>query len=206
VTDFFALLGVPRRPWLEAGELQTRFHKCSGELHPDRLGHLPATERDAASARYVNLNAAYQCLRDPKQRLGHLLELELGARTAEMRDIPAALTDFFLALGPVLREVDAFLAGRDAEVSPLLRVQWFERGMEWDEKLRAWQARAREMQVALEAETRDLSGAWPAEATAGTTPPAATATLPRLGEVYRALSLLGRWQSQLQERLMKLMG
>ncbi|HVY70259.1 MAG TPA: DnaJ domain-containing protein [Verrucomicrobiae bacterium] len=202
MTDAFALLRLPRRPWLEAGELQARFHQLSAELHPDRLRHLPDAERVAAESRYSALNTAYQLLRDPKQRLGHLLELELGARPAEMREIPPALSDFFFALGPVLREVDAFLARRDAESSPLLRVQWFERGMEWDDKLRESQARVQEMHTALETELRGLGDAWPAHTNTAT--PSVEGTLPRLGEIYRALSLLGRWQSQLQERLMKL--
>lgn len=204
MTDYFALLSLPRRPWLERDLVQARFHTLSGELHPDRVTQLSAPERAIATTRYAELNTAHQCLRDLKSRLGHLLELELGGQTAEMRDIPPALADLFLETGQMFRQLDAFLKERETVVSPLLRVSWFQKGMVWDERLRNLQSRVRGSIDALEAETRTLDTAWPNELSSGPIAPLAKANLPRLGEIYRSLALLNRWLAQIQDRAVKL--
>ena len=79
MTDFFALLDEPRRPWLESELLKQKFLALSATVHPDRVHNLGDAERAAAQERYTELNAAYNCLREPKDRLHHLLQLELGA-------------------------------------------------------------------------------------------------------------------------------
>src|SRR5215472_9636832 len=76
MVDYFALLDEPRRPWLDAEPLKEKFLALSATVHPDRVHNLSETERAAAQERYTELNAAYQCLREPKERLHHLLELE----------------------------------------------------------------------------------------------------------------------------------
>ena len=37
MTDHFATLGEPRRPWLDAEALKEKFHRLSGTVHPDRV-------------------------------------------------------------------------------------------------------------------------------------------------------------------------
>ena len=71
--DFFAWLGMPRRPWLDPEAVKERFHTLSREHHPDQQAAGSNAETDAAFAR---LNAAQAALRDPKARLRCLLELE----------------------------------------------------------------------------------------------------------------------------------
>ena len=48
MTDFFEMLGVPRRPWLNADDLKSRFHTVALECHPDRVTTLDPEERAAA--------------------------------------------------------------------------------------------------------------------------------------------------------------
>src|SRR2546422_2781959 len=48
--------------------------------HPDRVHNATDDQKRAAQERYTELNAAYNCLREPVERLRHLIELELGAR------------------------------------------------------------------------------------------------------------------------------
>ena len=85
MTDYFSLFNEPRRPWLDAEKLKARFLTLSAECHPDRA--VTAAEREAATARFTELNAAHNCLREPRERLQHLLALEgaacisLGAQT-----------------------------------------------------------------------------------------------------------------------------
>ena len=63
--------------------LKKKFLQLSSAVHPDRVHTGTAAEKQAAHERYVALNAAYQGLKEPKGRLRHLLQLELGARPAE---------------------------------------------------------------------------------------------------------------------------
>ncbi len=82
MTDYFALLDEPRRPWLEPDSLKARFLALSAQVHPDRLHNAPEAQKQAANEQYAELNSAYRCLREPKERLQHLLELELRSKPA----------------------------------------------------------------------------------------------------------------------------
>ena len=58
MTDYFALLNEPRRPWLDPEPLKDKFLALSATVHPDRVHNLGAAERAAAQERYTELNAA----------------------------------------------------------------------------------------------------------------------------------------------------
>src|SRR5580704_17653109 len=107
MTDYFKLLEQPRRPWLDVDALKQTFLARSSQIHPDRVHNAPEAERQAAGERYAKLNTAYQCLREPKARLRHLLELESGARSADIQQVPPALTERFFEIGRLCREADA---------------------------------------------------------------------------------------------------
>ena len=81
------------------------------------------------------MNAAYNCLREAKTRLLHLLELERGTRPAEVQEIPPATMDLFTEVSRHCREADDLVAARANVTSPLLNAQLFERGMALTEKL-----------------------------------------------------------------------
>src|ERR1041385_4996185 len=107
--DNFALLNEPRRPWLDPEAVQAKFIALSSELHPDRVHQSSAEEQAAAQQRFTMLNAACQCLRDPRQRLRHLLELETGVKAEAIERLAASATDFYFALGQLCRQTDKFL-------------------------------------------------------------------------------------------------
>ncbi len=202
--DYFALLDEPRQPWLEPEALKTKFLALSAQAHPDRVHGAEAAERQAANARFALLNAAYKALRDPKERLLHLLELELGAQPKDVQRIPPGTIDLFVQVGQTCREVDAFLAARARVNSPLAKVQMFERGMAWTDNLTALRQDLDRQRHALLGELRQLNDLWAAAPPPGS--PARRAALPleRLEAVYRLLSYLGRWTDQLQERTVQL--
>ncbi len=91
MTDYFALLGEARRPWLEPEELKEKYFAR-------------ARERPADS----ELNEAFRVLSEPKLRLQHLLVLE-GADLTAGRPVPPAVAELFWNTGSVLREVDRWL-------------------------------------------------------------------------------------------------
>ena len=134
MTDNFALLNEPRRPWLDPDPLKQKFLAQSANLHPDKIHSASEAEKSAAAKKFAELNAAYNCLAEPKSRLLHLLELELGAKPKDIQQIPAALADLFAEVATVCKSADHFLAEKTKATSPLLQVRLFERGQDWIEK------------------------------------------------------------------------
>jgi DnaJ-domain-containing protein 1 len=198
MTDYFALLNEPRRPWLEPELLKEKFLALSARFHPDRVHNLGEAERAAAQERYTELNAAYNSLREPKERLQHLLELELGALPKDVQRIPSDLMDLSLEVGKACREADAFLAEKAKVTSPLLQVTFFERGEEFADPLRRLRQRVNSLEDQLTGELQRIDAAWQADA-AGR-----KALLPRLEELYRLFSYFARWSAQIQERVVRL--
>jgi DnaJ-domain-containing protein 1 len=204
MVDYFALFAEPRRPCVDADALKTRFLAFSAEVHPDRVHTASAAERDAAQRRYVELNAAYHCLREPKERLRHLLELERGAKPEVVQNIPPDLMDQFLEVSQLCRAVDAFLQEKRQVNSPLLKVQMFERGLERTDHLNALQQKLNAQREALLEELSALNAAWESAPAPGTSHRPDSLPLARLEQIYRLLSFLGRWSGQLQERVVQL--
>ena len=203
VSDCFALLDELRRPWLDADALKTKFLTRSAEVHPDRVHNAPEAERAAAQERYTALNAAFTTLREPKDRLQHLLELESGAKPGNIQSTPAELTDLFFEVGRLCRDVDFFLLEKSRASSPLLKVKMFQRAMDWTGQINALQLRLNAKRGEMETELGAMNGAW---AGAPSEPEARRTVLPlaRLEQLYRTFSFLSRWTAQLQERVVPL--
>jgi curved DNA-binding protein CbpA len=198
MTDYFALFNEPRRPWLDAEGLKQKFLALSATVHPDRVHHLGEAERAAAQERYTELNTAYNCLREPKERLLHLIQLELGALPKDIQRIPSDLMDLSLEVGKACREADVFLAEKAKATSPLLQVTFFERSQEFADKLQAIRQRVNSLSEQLTGELRKIDAAWQSGAAPRNT------LLQRLEELYRLFSYFGRWTAQLQERVVRL--
>lgn len=198
MTDYFALLKEQRRPWIDPELLKQKFLALSAEVHPDRVHGAEESQKRAAQECYAEFNAAYNCLREPKERLAHLLELETGAKPRQVQNVPSDLMNAFMEVTTVCRGTDAFLAERNATTSPLLRLQLFERGQEWTEQLMALQGKINSWREELLVRLREIDSDWVKNA----------------GERKRSLELLekncqllgyfGRWSAQIQERIVQL--
>jgi curved DNA-binding protein CbpA len=203
VTDCFALLNEPRRPWINPEALKKKFLTLSAEVHPDRVHSAGESEKSAAQKRYTELNAAYNRLREPKERLLHLLELELGSKPAQVQPIPPDLLNLFMEIGQLTRQADSFLAEKAKTTSSLLQVQLFEKSQEWSNQLMALQQRINSRREELDAELIKLDERWNLEAT-NPEPTSHRALLQRIEEVYRLFSYFARWSAQVQERIVQL--
>ncbi len=204
MTDSFSLLNEPRRPWLDADALKAKFHQFSAEVHPDRSHSAPEAEKLATNARYAELNAAYNTLREPKDRLLHLLELELGGKPRDIQRIPPGTMDLFIEVGQTCKDVDAFLAGKADVTSPMLKVKFFQQAMTWTDKLQALQSKINGLRDSLTAELRTMNAVWQTAPAIGSTERATALPLERLEQVYRAFSYVVRWSEQIQERHVQL--
>ncbi len=199
MSDYFALLNEPRRPWLDADLLKQKFLAQSANLHPDKIHSASDAEKKAAAKKFAELNAAYNCLLEPKSRLLHLLELELGARPKDIQMIPSALADLFAEVATVCKNADNFLVEKNKVISPLLQVQLFERGQDSIEKLNFLQRKLNELREKLTEELKSLDAKWiSADATSRKD------ILPKLEELYRLFGYFNRWNSQIQERVVQL--
>jgi curved DNA-binding protein CbpA len=199
MTDYFALLNEPRRPWLDADLLKQKFLALASDAHPDRVHNAGESEKAEVTQRYALLNAAYNCLAEPKLRLLHLLELELGAKPKDIQTIPTALADLFAEVATTCRNTDTFLVEKNKATSPLLQVQLFERGQDWVEKLNALQRKLNDLREKLTSELKSLDAQWiSAEATSR------REILLKLEELYRLFGYFNRWNNQIQERVVQL--
>ncbi len=192
--DHFALLNEPRRPWLDAVALKTKFLALSTAAHPDRFHNAGESEKQAANTRFQSLNAAYNCLREPKERLQHLLALERGAKPADVHAILSGTADLFLEIGLLCRGVDSFLAEKERATSPLVKAQLFQQAAEWSDRIVALQRKIAGQRAEADDALRMIDAEWQT----GAYP------LDRLDQIFHHLSYLIRWQQQLQERFVRL--
>ncbi len=199
--DFFALLNEPRRLWLDPQELKAKFLALSSEVHPDRVHHASHAEKRAAQQRFSDLNAAYQCLREPRERLKHLLELETGAKLTQVQNFPSQLMDLSLQVAKLCGAADVVLGQKGQTLSPLLQVEVFERqqdcAFQLMELLKSIQAQQHEIAASL----RALDGKWD---DGRLDPETRKMDLLCLEEIYRRLSYLTRWSEKIQERVAQL--
>ena len=109
MSDFFAVMGLPRSAWLDGEELKERFHRLSAERHPDAPG--------GSGAAFSGLNEAWQTLREPVSRLRHFLELTAPESLAASGGAPSELGDLFMDIATLKQLAGAM----EKPASPLAR-------------------------------------------------------------------------------------
>lgn len=201
--DAFALLNEPRRPWVDVDALKTRFLGISSSTHPDRFHGAPETERLAATSRYSELNSAYGILREPKDRLLHLLELETGGKPRDIQRIPPGTMDLFVEVGQGCREADEFLKAKSEATSPMLKLSRMREAMGWIDRFQQLQGRVNAQRDRLMETLRGLNAAWDSAPPLGSPERSASLPLETLEQTYRSFSYVDRWTGQLQERLVQ---
>ena len=190
--DFFALLGVPRRPFLDPESVKDVFHRLSRTEHPDQQT-APSTDLDAAFAR---LNQAQAALRDPKARLRHLLELEYPqVKLSGPANVPASLADHFAPIHGLLREVDGLLAKKAVAPSALARALLVRGELALRERAEENSAEVDALHAAALDDLRAFDARWEPR------PPDAGAVL---HDFYQRFAYLSRWAEQFRERLFQL--
>ena len=204
MTDAFAILSEPRRPWLDADVLKARYLPLATAVHPDRVHGASGSEKAAAAERYAALNSAFNILREPRERLLHLLELEAGAKPGDIQRIPPGTMDLFVEVGQTCRDADAFLAKKSTATSPMLKLRLMQEGLEWADTLQGLQNRVNARRDELTAELRAMDAAWDAAPPVGSMDRASALPLERLEQIYRAMSYVARWTEQVSERVVQL--
>ena len=112
MTDHFAVLGQPRRPWLDVDQLKQKFQELTLALHPDRQKQ----QQDALEFSVVT--EAYRVLSNPRTRLQHLLVLE-DDNLSVSTNVPNELGDIFMEAATLVQQIDSHRQKRDQSSSAL---------------------------------------------------------------------------------------
>lgn len=73
--DDFTLFGLPRRHALDRSDLDARWRRLQGEVHPDRFAAEGAAAQRVAMQWALRVNEAHARLKDPLRRGAYLCEL-----------------------------------------------------------------------------------------------------------------------------------
>ena len=133
-----------------------------------------------------------------------MIELETGKKPSDIQKIPPGTMDLFVEVGQTCRDADSFLAEKSKVTSPFLKVQLFERGQEWSDKLNALQQEINLKREELSSELRNLNSIWQNSPAIGSCDRIAALPLERLEQIYRIFSYIARWSEQIQERVVQL--
>lgn len=174
MSDPFALLGLPRRPFLDDVEIGSAYRKLAGELHPDQAGG------DAVAFR--KLGEAAAILRDPARRLR---ELSGGSAGTEL---PLQAAELFPKVAALLQRADSLTAQAGAASNALAKALLIAplKALSLDlkstqEQLGAWSA-------SLNQELQEIDLLWP------------ECDLAVLAHLADSFAYASRWESQLRER------
>lgn len=89
--DDFTLFGLPQRFALDRADLDQRWRRLQGEVHPDRFAAEGGAAQRVAMQWSVRVNEAYGRLKQPLQRAAYLCELRGAPIEAENNTaMPAA--------------------------------------------------------------------------------------------------------------------
>jgi curved DNA-binding protein CbpA len=183
MTDYFAVLGFARRPAIDENALKTAYFRKSEKLHPDRDG-----END-----FSVVNAAFQILSNPAQRLQHLVRLEFGESGAGK--IGADLGKLFGRVAFLAHKADEETGTSAAHDSPLLRALDLQRFGPLLDELTALAGELSENRLNLFDQIETLDQRWTADP---------MACRDSLVQVAIDLTFIQKWSAQVRERMLKL--
>lgn len=188
MTDYFALLEQPRRPWLDSEKLKRSFHEKTLRAHPD--AHLQAGSAGEAEAAFTQVNEAYQVLQDPKRRLHHLLSLE-ESPPQKSAAVPHDLEELFPAIAKLTQAADGLSRKLAAATNPLSRSLIQPELLGVQHRLGAAVDHLHLLESEATAQLQNVSETW------STGDVGAAAELHRL---YLRFSYLPRWLEELHEK------
>jgi curved DNA-binding protein CbpA len=110
MTDHFAVLHQPRRPWLDPDQLKREYQRLTITQHPDR-------QEQGNRLDFASINEAYRVLSNPRLRLNHLLNLNNDANATTA--VPADMADLFMQAAALVQGIVGLLQKRDGAASAL---------------------------------------------------------------------------------------
>jgi hypothetical protein len=180
--DFFALLGLPRHPWVDVAALKNRYHAAASQTHPDHVG--------GNSAHFLRLGEAVSCLRDPATRLFHLVAVEFGPSATKGRYKPPV--DLFQEVAGALRQANSAALQTKIAHTPLGQAAAIAATKTAAAELKKVQSRTEEALQRLETTCREAGDHW------------ADKGADFWAELAAEARYLGKWQRQLSDQIFRL--
>jgi curved DNA-binding protein CbpA len=178
--DFFAVLGEARQPWLDLEKLEERYRELSLTSHPDR-----STVVIAGDESFAAVNEAYRVLKDPKQRIQHLLQLEeyeLGRENSP----PQSLLPLFSQIGDFIARATKLWQRRGEHQNALAKSVLHAEILASQREVETLLTDAKTLLRQAEETTRSLNDSWRSQPD-------------ELAKVYSMFGFLTRWIAQLEE-------
>jgi len=193
MTDYFALLEQPQRPWLDLDRLKEIYHRKTLQEHPDVQTN--RSDSEASEVNFANLNEAYQVLRDPKRRLHHFLCLEGSEPIATTQIIPPELYELFSEIGPLANAARTLLDEMQKTSTALSRALLKPKLIELQNQAKTIRDKIRVLSHESDAELKRINQVW------GDSP---TEQIESLKNLYLIYAYLTRWSVQLDEIIFQL--
>jgi len=178
--DYFAVLGEPRQPWLDLEKLEECYRQLSLTNHPDR-----PRAATAEGEPFATISEAYRVLKDPKQRLQHLLQLE-GYELGKDGNVPPSLLPLFSRIGVFIARATKLWQRRGESQNALSKSVLLAEIVASQQEVEALLQDAKELLHRTEEATRLINHSWRSEPD-------------ELAKVYSLFGFLTRWIAQLEE-------
>ena len=188
MTDFFEVVGLPRKAALEAEAVRAAFQARGAALHPDHAcGEIDRAEKSAA---FQALQEAYAVLSSTPRRLRHLGEL-LGYSAPRSGVIEESLMPLFSRIHTLLQQADSLLAQKTQATSALSKALLTAPTLELESALAECAGELLERSRDL----KDRLQAWDEAAPA----------VEVLAGAGQEAAFLEKWELQIQQRRLRLM-
>jgi curved DNA-binding protein CbpA len=189
MTDHFAVLRQPRRPWLDPDQLKQEYQQLSFAHHPDK-------RRTAADhgPDFAAVTDAYRVLSNPRLRLQHLLSFNSEKSDTEKSPITEELTEVFMQTAALVNDIEAVLAKREQATSALAKSMLKAQIAPLEERTNAQLRELQELYARTMDDLRRVDKCWdndpddPGE----------------LRELAQRFGFLDKWIGQLRERQFQL--
>ena len=191
-TDYFTLLGLPQKLWLDTAELEKLFHQLSWKLHPDNFVRASEFERELSLERSSQLNDAYRALREPVSRVEYLLA-HAGMRKegAAKQQAPPELLEEVFELNESLDELrSARASSNDGAELAALKQRLNGEEKKFEEKLRE-----------VDEELMRIAKEWDAALDAGADESKRKALMSQMNDVLNRRSYIRNLVANVQKEL-----
>ncbi len=96
MSSYFEILAIPQAFTIDMAALEAGYFNAQRNYHPDRFIGKSAQERAEALARSMDINQAYEALKNPLKRAQHLLKMQginIGTENDSIKPDPALLME-----------------------------------------------------------------------------------------------------------------
>ena len=175
--DAFSLFGLERRPLIDEAALKEKYLRLAATRHPDLSG--------GNDEKFHLLQDAYKTLREPAERLRHLVELEFPGCGIQSESTPH--TELFMSAGSAVQAAKAIFSRLENTTTAMARALLAPDIAAALEQVRGALQSIQQARDQLKVRIENLDARWPEVSVA------------ELAALASSFAFLSRWKSQLSE-------